>query len=140
MYNIIDYTNIQVYFHYFVYLLIRIVLVGVRVVLLKEMIGFSMRMYAKSVAMKILPISLLVFVIPFSILLSPMQPSLLRLAMTTGVGLVSTGLIILGIGLDSEERRFVFEKIKQLKWKIYICVCVYVHILPQFNKKEVGQA
>lgn len=102
---------------YIVHLLIRGVLVALRVLLLKSMIGFSPVLYVKDVFLKILPVSALAFSFPTLIFLMPVSESFLRVVLTTLISVPATVLVVYVIGLTSGERIFVISKFQKLKSK-----------------------
>ena len=102
---------------YIVHFLMRVVLIGVRLLLLKNMIGLSPMLYVRTVVLKIIPVSILSFSIPLLALLLPIEPSFWRVVLITIISVPTTVIIISLIGITKEERFFVTEKFKLLKKK-----------------------
>jgi len=102
---------------YFVHFLIRVLLIGVRLLLLKNMIGLSPMLYVRTVFFKIIPVSTLAFSIPLLVSLIPMDESFWRVALITIVSVPTTAVIVSILGLTKEERLFVSEKFTLLKNK-----------------------
>lgn len=96
---------------------IRVVLVGVRVWLLKGMLAFNPMMYVRNVVVRILPVSLLVFALPALLLFLPIPSSLWRVILVTALCVPATVILVALLGLDSGERNFFLEKVRQLKNK-----------------------
>nr|WP_320016126.1 lipopolysaccharide biosynthesis protein [uncultured Desulfobacter sp.] len=102
---------------YCVHIFIRIVLVGVRVLLLKGMIAISPMLYVKEVVLKIVPVSILAFAFPLLVFLLPIPQSFWRVMLVTVASVPTTVLIVSVLGLTKEERVFALGKLKQLKNK-----------------------
>jgi len=102
---------------YIVHFLMRVVLIGVRLLLLKNMIGLSPMLYIKSVVFKIIPVSIIAFSFPLLVLFLPMEESFWRVVLITITSGATTALIVSLLGLTKEEQCFVLDKLKLLKKK-----------------------
>ncbi|WP_338667630.1 lipopolysaccharide biosynthesis protein [Pseudodesulfovibrio methanolicus] len=102
---------------YCVQFVIRILLIIIRVVLLKGMMAFSPILYVKEVFYKIVPVSILAFVLPLLVFLLPISPSFLRVVLMTAVSVPTTVGIVFFWGLTKDERVFALGKLQQVKNK-----------------------
>lgn len=91
------------YASYIVFMIIYFILIFVKVWIIKGLIGFSPKMFAKDVLARIFPTTILSFILP-GIFYFTMQPNLIR----TGVVIVASGIstiaCILYIGMTKHER------------------------------------
>ena len=102
---------------YLVHLVIRIILIAIRLQLLKSMIGFNPYLYFKNVILIIIPVTVIAFAIPLSVLLLPISESFWRLILVTLVAASTTAFTVMIIGLTTQERLFALEKIALLRNK-----------------------
>ena len=97
--------------------MIRIILIAIRLQLLKSMIGFNPYLYFKNVILIIIPVTVIAFAIPLSVLLLPISESFWRLILVTLVAASTTAFTVMIIGLTTQERLFALEKIALLRNK-----------------------
>lgn len=75
-------------------------------------INLSMIQYLKIVLARFIPVAILSIlislVVPFI-----MPPSILRILVTTLISCIAIGLVVYLIGLTTEERRIVIEKVRK---------------------------
>ena len=87
--------------------------------ILKSQIGLSIKMVCKKLYTPVLIVSLLSFIVPF-LILNQMDEGWMRLVILSLLGMLSSSIIILSFGLDSNERGFILSKL---------------HIVKRLNKK-----
>ncbi len=87
--------------------------------ILKSQIGLSIKMVCKKLYTPVLIVSLLSFIVPF-LILNQMDEGWMRLVILSLLGMLSSSIIILSFGLDSNERSFILSKL---------------HIVKRLNKK-----
>lgn len=102
---------------YLVHLVIRIILIAIRLQLLKSMIGLNPYLYFKNVILIIIPVTVIAFAIPLSVLLLPISESFWRLILVTLVAASTTAFTVIIIGLTTQEKLFALEKIALLRNK-----------------------
>lgn len=102
---------------YFIHFTIRVILVGIRLLLLKNMIGLSPILYLKTVVLRIVPISILAFLLPQLVLLLPITESLWRIILITIISVCVTTFLVIYLGLTKEERVFLTDKLSLLMKK-----------------------
>jgi O-antigen/teichoic acid export membrane protein len=87
-----------------------------RLLLLRKMIGLPIKFYGKLIIVPLLPTSLISYIIPFIISME-FHESIFRFLMTAVVGLVSSSIIIYGLGLSKNEKQYIAQTIKNIKFK-----------------------
>lgn len=102
---------------YCVHFFIRIILLVIRLFLLKSMIGLSPSLYIKTVFIKIVPVSIIAFIVPLSVFLLPISESFERVVLVTLVSVPLTVYVIAVLGLTKAERAYSLDKLKLLKTK-----------------------
>ena len=73
------------------------------------MIGMPVGMYVRNVLLRIIPITIFSFMIPY-VLVIFMEPSLLRLILTLISSIIVECVAVWFIGLDKDEKIFVRNK------------------------------
>lgn len=91
------------YASYIVFMIIYFILIFVKVWIIKGLIGFSPKMFAKDVLARIFPTTVLSFILP-GIFYFTMQPTLIRTGVVIVVSGVSTIVCIFYIGMTKHER------------------------------------
>ncbi|MGB3725030.1 MAG: oligosaccharide flippase family protein [Glaciecola sp.] len=102
---------------YLVHLVVRIILIAIRLQLLKSMIGLNPFLYLKNVILIIIPVTVIAFAIPLSVLLLPISESFWRVVLITLLAATTTASTVAVIGLTAQEKVFVREKIALLRNK-----------------------
>ncbi len=98
-------------------LFFSVVCLSARLLLLKGMIGISIKYYLKKVLLNVIVVALFAMIIPI-LLQHAMPTSILRFFIIVIVSLFCTLIAIVFIGCSREERNFIFSKMKLLKSKI----------------------
>lgn len=98
------------YASYIIQLIVFVIELGARLLLLRGMISLSIREYAISVILKIMVVVIVASIIPVLVMLS-MHESLLRLFFICILSVVSVLLTIYGLGLSSDERKWLNGKV-----------------------------
>ncbi|MGI6243917.1 MAG: lipopolysaccharide biosynthesis protein [Prevotella sp.] len=88
---------------YIIYIILYSVVVYVRVYHMKVQMGMPPTMYLSRVLVRVCPVMLLAFALPYPITMF-MEPGILRIAIVTLFSTTITGLTIVLIGLSSRER------------------------------------
>ena len=99
---------------YILYFIIYTILLFVRLYLLKDMVKLPVMMYVREVLLKVILVMCISFVLPMALRLS-MQEGWLRLITICAIGTIITALVEFRIGLTTNERLFVTEKLKKIK-------------------------
>lgn len=97
---------------YWTYVVVYTYLVYVRLVLMKKQVGFPIILFVKEVIIPIIIVSLLSFIIPFSVLIS-MEPGIIRFIV---IGITSTLSIctsVILVGMDKTEKKKVISYLKR---------------------------
>ena len=94
---------------YVVYGTVYAILLFVRLYLMRGMIGMPVGMYVRDVLLRIIPITMFSFMIPY-VLVIFMEPSLLRLLLTLISSIIVECVAVWFIGLDKDEKIFVRNK------------------------------
>lgn len=81
-----------------------------RLVMLRGMIGLSIRRYLRKVYINVLTVAVISSVIPF-LITSRMEESLLNFILLSLVTVVCTGITIYYVGCNKAERQFVMAKV-----------------------------
>lgn len=97
------------YTSYIIYILIYFVFNIVRLFILKQLVNFPVYYFIKTAAYRIIACSIISFLFPI-ILLYLLPPSFLRLLLVCLISLLWSILNILYIGMEKEERLFLFSK------------------------------
>lgn len=82
-----------------------------RIVFCRNMLGLSLRLYAKEVVLPIAMVSAIAF-LPACFLYSVLQPGLLRLAIITVVSVFTVSLLVYTMGLSRSERIFIINIVR----------------------------
>lgn len=88
----------------------------VRLWMLRSLIGLSLRAYCRKAVLPMASVTVASAVVPLTVYLL-MQPSLLRFLLVCAVSLVSVVVTVYCLGLASNERVFIRERLKVLKNK-----------------------
>jgi len=105
------------YATYVIYAVIYYNLNFIRLAILKRKMDFPVRHFIKWVMMRLMAVSILCFIIPSAVVLL-MEPSFSRLIVTTIISLLWSAGCIYYLGMDKEERMFIYKKIVSLVLKI----------------------
>lgn len=91
-----------------------------RIIFCRNMLGLSLRTYARTVVMPITIISLL-SIIPVAIINNIMEQGFLRLMINIVVSITTVGTLVYSIGLTGSERNFILNAIRpKLKYLLNI--------------------
>ena len=98
---------------YIIYFIIYCIVLYVRLRVVQQKINLPMIQYLKIVLARFIPVAILSIlislVVPFI-----MPPSILRILVTTLISCIAIGLVVYLIGLTTEERRMVIEKVRKI--------------------------
>lgn len=94
---------------YYIYIIIKILVLFVRMILMQKMINLKVSLYIKGVFLPIIFTSV-VAVIPALIIVNYLQPTYIRLLLTFIVSCISTALSALFIGMTKHERQVIIDK------------------------------
>ena len=98
------------YVSYIVYFTVYAVLLFVRLILIRNMIGMKVSVYMRRVIARIIPVTAISFLLPMAVMMV-MEPGLPRLLITLVVSVLSIAAAIWTMGLEPFERDFVKDKI-----------------------------
>ncbi len=103
---------------YYLYVLIKIVVVVVRAHLLEEFIGLKLRTFFQKVLMPVTFTTLIAFV-PTVVIVYLMPSSIIRLFASLLIGVLSTAIVSFYVGMTPREREVIKLKLKQIlsKWE-----------------------
>ena len=93
---------------YYLYIVIKILVIIARTILLRNMVGLSPSMFAKDVVLPAFKTTLIA-VIPSILIVNCMPSSIGRLIISIVVALLSVFLSSFFIGMTLNERRFIVE-------------------------------
>ena len=97
---------------YWIYFVVYNILVWVRMWFVRRLLDFRIRRFLYEVFIPVVMCGILASLPPFAV--SRLMPeSVLRLFVLTGVSVVSTGIIVLYLGMNTREREFALSKIKK---------------------------
>lgn len=88
-----------------------------RLLMLRGMIGLSVRKYMKKVYMNVLAVTVIASVFPV-LLASKMEESFLNFLLLCLIAVVCTGITIYNIGCNKTERQFILNKLNTIKNKL----------------------
>lgn len=88
-----------------------------RLLMLRGMIGLSVRKYMKKVYMNVLAVTVIASVFPV-LLASKMEESFLNFLLLCLIAVVCTGITIYNIGCNKDERQFILNKLNTIKSKL----------------------
>ena len=88
-----------------------------RLVMLRGMIGLSVRKYVKKVYINVLVVTVIAAILPF-LLSMKLEESFLNFVLLCFVALICTGMTIYYIGCNKTERQFVLNKLHTIKNKL----------------------
>lgn len=98
---------------YYLYVLVKAMVVVARVFLLKEMIGLQPSRFVRDVFQPVILATLLASLLP-SIVVCFMPPTFIRLLLSIAVGGVSVSVASLYIGMNKSERKTVIEYVLKI--------------------------
>lgn len=101
---------------YIIYIVIYFSLNFVRLHIVKDLLNFPVKLYLTDVMVRILVVSILSFILPL-LVISNFEQSFLRLCISCIIGMTSTILTILWLGLEKNERKIIYNKLTQLRQK-----------------------
>lgn len=101
---------------YIIYIVIYFSLNFVRLHIVKDLLNFPVKLYLTDVMVRILVVSILSFILPL-LVISNFEQSFLRLCISCIIGMTSTVLTILWLGLEKNERKIIYNKLTQLRQK-----------------------
>ena len=99
-----------------VQLIVFCVALFARLWMLRSLIGLSLRAYCRKAVLPMASVTVASAVVPLTVYLL-MQPSLLRFLLVCAVSLVAVAATVYCLGLTSNERVFIRERLKILKNK-----------------------
>lgn len=88
-----------------------------RLILLRGMIGLSIRKYIKKVYINVSFVTVISAIIPF-LLTNRLEESFFNFVLLSIVALICTGITIFYIGCNKSEQRFMFNKFREFKNKL----------------------
>lgn len=88
-----------------------------RLVMLRGMIGLSVRKYMKKVYLNVLVVTIIAAILPFLLAIS-LEESFLNFVLLCFVALICTGMTIYYVGCNKTERQFVLNKLHTIKNKL----------------------
>ena len=88
-----------------------------RLLMLRGMIGLSVRKYLKKVYINVLTVSVLASVLPF-LLADRMEESFINFILLSLVAVICTGITIYYIGCNKTEREFIMNKLQKIIKKV----------------------
>ena len=106
------YLGMDAYASYIAFAVIYLVLVFLKLYIIKGLIDFPIADFYKNVFGRIVPVSILSFILPALVYFN-MDESLLRTFIVIAVSGVSTAGIIYGIGMTKTERMKITQMVKQ---------------------------
>lgn len=101
---------------YIIYIVIYFSLNFVRLHIVKDLLNFPVKLYLTDVMVRILVVSILSFILPL-LVISNFEQSFIRLCISCIIGMTSTVLTILWLGLEKNERKIIYHKLTQLRQK-----------------------
>lgn len=104
------YLGFPAYSSYIVYGCIAITLLGVRLFLIRKMIGYSIRMYAKDVIWSITKVCLLALPLPIYLSIS-LENTFINVVTVSVASVLSVAITVYTIGLQKEEREILKNKL-----------------------------
>ena len=88
-----------------------------RLLMLRGMIGLSVRKYMKKVYINVLVVTVIAAILPF-LLSTKLEESFLNFVLLCFVALICTGMTIYYIGCNKTEQQFVLNKLHTIKNKL----------------------
>ena len=88
-----------------------------RLIMLKPMIGLSIRRFLREVYFKVLFVSIIASILPFTLVFF-MGNSFLHFIIVFTVSFLSSALCILYLGCEKSERVFIYNKVASIKNKL----------------------
>lgn len=88
-----------------------------RLLMLREMIGLSVRKYLKKVYLNVLAVMVIATILPF-LMTNVLTESFLNFILSSLVSLICTGITIYYVGCNKAEQQFVLNKLYTLKNKL----------------------
>ena len=101
----------------FVAIVISQCCLAARLVMLRGMIGLSIRKYMKKVYINVLVVTVIAAILPF-LLSTKLEESFLNFVLLCFVALICTGTTIYYVGCNKTERQFVLNKLHTIKNKL----------------------
>lgn len=101
---------------YIIYIAIYFLLNFVRLHIVKDLLKFPVKLYLTDVMGRILAVSIISFILPL-LVISNFEQSFLRLCISCIIGITSTVLTILWLGLETSERKIIYNKLTLLRLK-----------------------
>lgn len=100
---------------YIIYIIIYFLLNFVRAYLAKELMDFPVKLYLSDVIIRVIIVSAISFILPLLVVYN-LEGGFTRLLATCVVSIFSTISAISSFGLERNERRVIFNKIKNFKF------------------------
>ena len=100
---------------YYTYIFVKITVLIARMVLLKRMVGLSIRMYLQYVFLPVVIVSIVAPLLPI-VLVNVMSPSFLRVIVSVIVSTISVLFTILYIGMTKNERTIIISKLGKIPY------------------------
>lgn len=105
------YLGMDAYASYIVFAVIYLILVFLKLYIIKGLINFPVAEFCKSVFGRIIPVTVLSFILPALVYFN-MEESLLRTFVVIAVSCISTMFLVYSIGMTESERTKVIQMIK----------------------------
>lgn len=105
------YLGMDAYASYIVFAVIYLILVFLKLYIIKGLINFPVAEFCKSVFGRIIPVTVLSFILPALVYFN-MEESLLRTFVVIAVSCISTMFLVYSIGMTESERKKVIQMIK----------------------------
>lgn len=100
------------YTSYLIFMVVYIVLIFIKLYIIKGLLNFPVSKYYREVFLRIIPVSILSFIIP-SIIFFSLESGLIRIIFLSFISALVTLFSIYVLGLEKTERILVTNKIKQ---------------------------
>ena len=104
------YLGMDAYASYIVFAVIYLILVFLKLYIIKGLINFPVAEFCKSVFGRIIPVTVLSFILPALVYFN-MEESLLRTILVIAVSCISTMFLVYSIGMTESERKKVIQMI-----------------------------
>lgn len=102
---------------YIIYIGVYMVLQVVRLFIMKNLLGFPISLFMKTVIAPILLVSVIAVIVPYSVILM-CETSLFRVIYTFGAATIWTTICVISFGFTKGERIIVLKKVKQIINKV----------------------
>lgn len=113
--------GMDVEYSYYIFIAIYILIMFVRLIIMKKLIGFPISLFIHDVLLKVLLCTLMAIFVPYSIT-QMMDESLFRFVLVFMLCFIFNSIIILFLGLNFRERSVIFNFVKS-KFRGYFEKC-----------------